>query len=148
MTLLYKDSQMIMLSARNQIQGKIKSISRGEVTSEVVIVTSTGVEISSIITLGSCVRMSLEPGDNVTAVVKSSNVILAVGSDFAISCRNNISGIIKKIISGPVNNEIIIDALGTELVSVITQNSVKRLGLKEGMKVSALIKASSVIVMK
>lgn len=139
---------MNMLSARNQLSGKIKSISRGEVTAEVNIITSTGVEISSIITLGSCVRMNLEPGNNVVAVVKSSDVIVAIGSDFVISCRNNIQGIIKKIISGPVSNEIVIDADGTELVSIITQSSVKRLKLTENMKVSALIKASNVIVMK
>ncbi|MBN1974227.1 MAG: TOBE domain-containing protein [Sedimentisphaerales bacterium] len=137
-----------MLSARNQLSGEIKSISRGEVTAEVIIITSGGVEISSIITLGSCVRMNLEPGDNVIAVVKASDVIVAIGSDFVISCRNNIQGIIKKIISGPVSNEIVIDADGTELVSIITQSSVKRLKLIENMKVSALIKASNVIVMK
>ncbi len=88
---------MIMLSARNQLPGRIKSISRGDVKAEVIIITSTGIEISSIITLGSCVRMNLEPGDNVIAVVKASDVIIAVGSDIVISCRNNIPGIIKKI---------------------------------------------------
>ena len=139
---------MEMLSARNQIPGIIKSISRGGITAEVIIITASGLEISSIITLGSCVRMNLEPGDNVTAIVKSSDVILAVGKDLLISCRNNIPGIIKKINSGSVSNEIVIDANGTELVSIITQNSVERLKLAENSKVSALIKASNVIVMK
>ena len=139
---------MNMLSARNQLSGTIKSISRGQITAEIIIVTSSEVEISSIITLGSCVRMNLEPGNNVIAIVKASDVIIAIGSDFAISSRNNIPGIIKKINSGPVNNEIIIDANGTELVSVITQSSTKRLNLEENTKVSALIKASNVIVMK
>ena len=89
---------MKMLSARNQLPGIIKTISRGAVNAEVIIVTQTGVEISSIITLGSCVRMNLEPGDNVVAVIKASNVMVAAGSNLAISCRNNIPGFIKKII--------------------------------------------------
>jgi molybdate transport system regulatory protein len=139
---------MIMLSARNQLPGTIKSISRGVVNAEVIIIAPAGVEISSVITLGSCIRMDLEPGDNVTAVIKASDVIVAAGSDFVISCRNNIPGVIKKIIAGRVNDEIIIDANGTELVSIITQSSVKRLNLTENMKVSALIKASNVIIMK
>ena len=139
---------MNMLSARNQLPGKIKSISRGAVNAEVIIITPNGAEISSIITLGSCVRMNLEPGDNVIAVVKASDVIIAIGNDFAISCRNNIPGIIKKINTGAVNNEIVIDANGTELVSIITQNSTKRLNLAENVKVSALIKASNVMIMK
>ena len=137
-----------MLSARNQLPGIIKSISRGAVNAEVIIITPTGVEISSIITLGSCVRMNLEPGDNVIAVIKASNVMIAVGSEFAISCRNNITGVIKKINHGKVNDEIIINANGAGLVSIITQSSVERLKLEENMKVSALIKASNVIVMK
>lgn len=139
---------MTMLSARNQLPGIIKSISRGVVNAEVIIVTPAGVEISSIITLGSCVRMNLEPGDNVIAVIKASNVMIAVGSEFAISCRNNITGVIKKINHGKVNDEIIINANGAGLVSIITQSSVERLKLEENMKVSALIKASNVIVMK
>lgn len=137
-----------MLSARNQLPGIIKSISRGAVNAEVIIITPTGVEISSIITLGSCVRMNLEPGDNVIAVVKASDVIVAAGNNIAISCRNNITGIIKKINPGVVNNEIVIDANATELVSVITKSSVERLKLVENMQVSALIKASNVIIMK
>jgi len=140
--------QMNMLSARNQLPGTIKSISRGEVTAEIIIVTSTGVEISSIITLGSCVRMNLQPEDNVVAVVKSSDVIIATGDNLSISCRNNIPGTIKKIISGSVSNEITIDSQGTELISIITHSSVDRLKLTENMKVSALIKASNVIIMK
>ena len=137
-----------MLSARNQLPGKIKSISRGEVAAEVIIITSLGLEISSIITLGSCIRMNLEPGDNVVAVIKASDVIISVGSDFIISCRNKMIGNIKKINTGPVNDEVIINSNGTELVSTITRNSVERLKLTENMTVSALIKASNVIVMK
>jgi len=137
-----------MLSARNQLPGIIKSVSRGAINAEIIIVTPTGVEISSIITLGSCVRMNLEPGDNVAAVVKASDVMIAVGSNIAISCRNKITGIIKKINIGIVSDEIIIDANGTELVSVITKSSVERLKLVENMEVSALIKASNVIIMK
>ena len=137
-----------MLSARNQLSGTIKSISRGLVNAEVIIITPAGVEISSIITLGSCMRMNLEPGDNVVAVIKASDVIITIGSNLVISCRNNISGIINKINTGAVNDEIVIDADGTELVSIITRNSVERLKLEESMNVSALIKASNVMIMK
>ena len=62
--------------------------------------------------------------------------------------RGLVSGLIKKINTGAVNDEIIIDANGTELVSIITQSSVERLKLVENMEVSALIKASNIIVMK
>ena len=105
-------------------------------------------EISSIITLGSSIRMNLEPGSSVTAIIKASDVMLAVGNNFAISSRNCIPGKVKSLLPGTVNDEVIIDADGIEIVSVITESSVKRLALTEGTNISAIIKASNVIIMK
>ena len=136
------------ISARNQISGVIKSLSKGMVNAEVIIETDSGSEISSIITLGSCVRMNLEPGDKITAIIKASAVLVAVGDSFIVSARNNLQGIVKKIISGSVNDEVVVESGGIELVSIITKASVERMDLKEGMAVSALIKASNVLLMK
>ncbi len=138
---------MNSISARNQIAGKVKSISRGIVNAEVIIVTDCGMELASIITLGSSLRMGLEPGCTVTAIIKASDVILAIGDGFAISSRNCLTGTIRTILPGTINDEIVIDIEGTEIVSVITQSSVSRLGLTEGTKVSAIVKASNVIIM-
>lgn len=136
-----------MLSARNQLEVKIKSVSRGAVSAEVVMVADAGLEICAIITVGSCIKMNLEPGNKVTAIMKASDVILAT-SEVLASTRNNLAGTIKAIVSGSVNDEIVIDVAGSELVSVITQNSTRRLELAAGKKVHALIKASNVMIMK
>ncbi len=136
-----------MISSRNQLPGVIKSVSRGVVNAEIVMVTGSGLEITSIITVGSCVMMGLRPGMAVVAVIKASDVMVAVGHGFSVSTRNHIPGRIKSITPGVVNSEIVIDAEGTELVSVITEASVERLKLTESMSVSALVKASNVIVM-
>ncbi len=138
---------MNSISARNQVAATVKSVSRGIVNAEVIVTTETGMELSSIITLGSCLRMELEPGSPVTAIIKASDVMLAIGSNFAISSRNCITGKIKNIVPGTVNNEIVIDAGGTELVSVITQTSADRLALKTQLEVSAVIKASNILLM-
>jgi molybdopterin-binding protein len=64
-----------------------------------------------------------------------------------ISARNVLKGKIKKIIPGAVNSEIILELPGgTELVAVITKESVENLGLKEGKDAFAVVKASSVMV--
>ncbi len=64
-----------------------------------------------------------------------------------VSSRNVIEGKIKKVLHGDVNTEVILEiAGGQELVSVITRASAERLGLAEGKKVYALVKASSVIL--
>ena len=143
----FKKENVIMISSRNQLKGQIKSISRGIVNAEIIIITEAGLELTSIITVGSCMQMDLQPGKEVIALIKSSDVMLAVGNGFCISTRNNIPGKIKHILSGNVSNEVVIDADGTELVSVITDSSVKRLNLAKEMEVSALIKASNVLLL-
>jgi len=64
-----------------------------------------------------------------------------------ISARNQIHGTVKMIKKGPVSTEVIIAiAGGNEIVSSITTHSAETLGLKEGMKVFAIMKASEVMV--
>lgn len=64
-----------------------------------------------------------------------------------ISARNVIKGKVKEIVHGSVNSEIYIQIPGGgELVSVITKTSAESLGLKNGMEVYAVIKASNVMV--
>ncbi len=65
-----------MLSARNQFQGTIKSVKLGNIMAEVV-VSVGNLEIVSVITRGSVERMGLKPGDTVTAVIKSTEVLVA-----------------------------------------------------------------------
>jgi molybdopterin-binding protein len=64
-----------------------------------------------------------------------------------ISARNTFKGVVKKIVSGAVNDEVIIELPGgIEIVSVITKSSVERLGLEEGKEAWAVIKASNVMI--
>ena len=67
-----------MLSARNQFKGKVKSVKLGEVMAEVVV--SVGdVEVVSVITRGSAEAMGLKAGDEVSAIIKSTEVMIAKG---------------------------------------------------------------------
>jgi molybdopterin-binding protein len=64
-----------MLSARNQFKGTVKSVKLGAVMAE-VIVTVGNLEIVSAITRGSAEHMALKAGDTVTAIVKSTEVLI------------------------------------------------------------------------
>ncbi len=66
------------LSARNVLKGKIKQVKVGAVNSEVVIELSKGVEIVSIITKTSAESLQLAAGKDAYAVIKASNVMIAV----------------------------------------------------------------------
>ena len=64
-----------------------------------------------------------------------------------ISARNVIKGKVKKVTTGAVNDEVIIEISGgNEIVSVITKNSAERLELAPGKEVYAIIKASNVMI--
>ncbi len=66
------------ISARNILKGKVKKVVPGAVNSEVVIELSGGAEIVSIITKSSARTLGLKKGKAVYAVVKASNVMIAV----------------------------------------------------------------------
>ncbi len=64
-----------MLSARNQFQGTVKAVRLGTVMAE-VIVTVGPLEIVSVITRASAEALGLKPGDEVKAVIKSTEVLI------------------------------------------------------------------------
>jgi molybdopterin-binding protein len=66
------------ISARNQLKGKIKSITPGMVNTEVVIELPGSTEVVSIITKNSADTLGLAVGKEVYAVIKASSVMLAV----------------------------------------------------------------------
>lgn len=64
-----------MLSTRNQFKGTVKSVNLGNVMAEVV-VSAGGLEIVSAITRTSAEHLGLKAGDTVTAIIKSTEVII------------------------------------------------------------------------
>ena len=66
------------LSARNVLKGNVNSITPGAVNTEVVIEMSGGAEVVSIITKTSADGLGIAVGKDVYAVIKATNVILAV----------------------------------------------------------------------
>jgi len=66
------------LSARNILKGKVKSITKGAVNAEVVILLPNGTELVSIITNTSAEELKLKKGKKAYAIIKASNIILGV----------------------------------------------------------------------
>ena len=64
-----------MLSARNRLKGTIKAVKLGQVMAEVVIEVA-GLEVVSLISRESAERMKLKKGDEATAVIKATEVMV------------------------------------------------------------------------
>lgn len=64
------------------------------------------------------------------------------------SARNCLEGKIKEINVGSVNSEVILSVGTVDIVSIITNESVKKMNLKIGDNAFGLIKANSIILTK
>ena len=63
------------------------------------------------------------------------------------SARNMLKGKVKEVKPGAVNSIVILELPGgEEIVSMITNESVERLGLAKGKEAYAMIKASNVMI--
>lgn len=65
-----------------------------------------------------------------------------------ISARNQLRGTVKKVVPGIVTAEVVLDVNGTEIVGVITKDSIEAMAIKEGDPLTAIIKSTSVMFMK
>ena len=63
-----------------------------------------------------------------------------------ISARNQIKGTVTRINRGEAIANVEVDANGVRLVASITVEAVTELGLREGTEVTAIVKASDVIL--
>src|SRR5208283_511841 len=136
------------ISARNLVLGTITEVKKGEVAAIVKLSLASGSHITSIITNESVEGLNLKSGVEAYAIIKASSVMIATAvSGMRLSARNIIPGTISKIKKGRVMAEVVLDIGGGNTISsMISDESVKRLDLREGGEAYAVVKAASVII--
>jgi molybdopterin-binding protein len=64
-----------------------------------------------------------------------------------LSARNALKGTVKRIVTGAVNAEVVIELPGgVQITSIVTKQAITSLGLAEGQQAYAIIKASNVMI--
>jgi molybdate transport system regulatory protein len=136
------------ISARNVLPGTVTNITKGAVNAEVDLSLRDGETIVSVITNSSVDRLGLQIGIAAFAVIKASDVMVGKNLQNAkLSARNVLAGSVAELHEGAVNSEVGIRLPGgTVLVASITRESALALDLKQGDTVSAVVKASHVMV--
>lgn len=135
------------ISARNQLAAKVATVKKGSTNDVIEVVLGSGEKLASVITSESTQNLGLEVGSDVIAIFKAPSVILSTDNDLILSSRNQLKGKVQQITNGAVNAEVVVKTdAGTELTAIITETSLKNLALEIGKEVTALIKASSVIL--
>ena len=134
-------------SARNQFFGTVKSIQVGAINDAIEIAVAGGQTVVATVTRESTQELDLDVGREVFALIKASSIILvSEAEDVRFSARNQFAGTVARIQTGAVNSEVVVSVRDSTLAVIITNDSAKSLELKEGSPVTAIFKASSVIV--
>jgi molybdate transport system regulatory protein len=134
-------------SARNQFAGHIVALREGHVDFEVRVKLDHENEIVAVITRESAESMGLTMGMEISALVKSSSVLLLTDRKLRTTARNRLWGEITRIHDGPVNSEVTLALPGGRSVcAVVTHDSVASLELAVGAHAGAIFKASAVIL--
>ena len=136
------------ISARNVLAGTVTAVTKGAVNAEILLSLRGGETITAIITNPSVDRLNLQAGMEAFAIIKASEVMIGKNLENAkLSARNVLPGKVASLHEGAVSSEVEIRLPGgTVLAASITKESGKALDLKPGDAVSAIVKASHVIV--
>ena len=135
-------------TARNQFLGTVSAVRSGAVNDEVELTLPTGMRLVAIVTRESTQALGLRTQLPAIALVQASHVLLATGlGDARLSARNQLHGVVHAVNPGAVNAEVLLDIDGGgQIVAIVTQASVAALGLVAGVRATALVKASDVIL--
>lgn len=126
----------------NRVQGRILGIEAGDGVSLVDVGTGGGI-ISSVILETPESSEYLRLGAEVCVLFKETEVALGLDAG-KMSYLNVFDGKVAGMRCGRVLAEVVVWTAAGEIVSVITKRSFERLGLKEGARVKAIIKATEV----
>jgi len=144
------EDSVMGLSARNRFPGVVTDIKMGNVVGEVLVDLGCNHLASAIITTTSIRNLGIRVGSRVNVVIKATSVMIrkAAESDSDFSARNQWPGTVTQVNKGDVVGEVIVDIGCRHIVSaIITTTSINNLGIKVGSKVSAVIKATEVMIM-
>jgi molybdopterin-binding protein len=72
--------------------------------------------------------------------------ILQGRTKMRLSARNRLPGTITEVVKGAAAAKVALDVEGNKMVALITRESADELGLEEGQQVTALVKATDVMI--
>lgn len=135
-------------SARNSFFGKISSIKKGDIQSQIKLQTISGDIITTIITNNSLEKLGLKKGSLITAEIKAPWVVLIKNEEKLITTAENIlQGNIVRINKGKITTEYVLSMPdGTEICSIVSTENADAMDLKENDQVWAIFNSYAVVL--
>jgi molybdate transport system regulatory protein len=133
------------LSIRNQLDGVIEAITRGEVMGTVQVRLAGGQDVTAAITLDAIDDLTLAVGQAVAVLIKSTEVSVALDPVPSLSIRNQIAGTVFEVDPGAVMTTVKVTIQGGATVTAaITKDGAEDLELAPGDPVIMLVKSTDV----
>lgn len=134
-------------SARNQLLGKVISVTTGAVNVIVELKVSEQLTLIAAVTKDSAQTLGIEFGQELVALIKSSQMVLQQESDIKLSADNQLQGVISRIQLGAICSDISVKMADQKSLSVtITEDSLDHLALQVEKPVTVCFNASAVIL--
>ncbi|MFI7005023.1 molybdopterin-binding protein [Streptomyces sp. NPDC050145] len=131
-------------SIRNQLPGTVAAVTSGAAMATVRIRLDDGQELTSAVTAEAVADLGIDVGSRITALVKSTEVALAIGPVEGLSIRNRLAGTVSSVTLGPAMAIVKIASGSVELTAAVTSDAVTDLALTTGTPVVALMKSTEV----
>lgn len=138
----------LQISARNQIQAEVVSVESQNVNAKIYLKLKSGQKLVSVITKEAVENLHIEENETVTAIFKSSTVLLSQSS-YEKSAENRLKGIVTQIEKDIENAKVVVDIGNHDtIVSVMPIEVLEKMELNEGSSVMAIIKANDIMIGK
>jgi len=136
----------LQLSARNQIQAEVLSVASENVNAKILLRLKGGQEIISVITDEAVENLHLSEGQSVTAIIKSSAVVVASTAK-TMHVDNRLKGVVEKIDTDNHNVKIVVDiGKGDKIVSVLPLEVFEASAFINGAEVIVGIKSNDIML--
>lgn len=136
----------MQISARNQIQAVVVSVASENVNAKIRLKMKSGQELVSVITKEAVENLQIEKHQTVTAIFKSSTVVLSLNNN-AKNIENRLNGTVTTIDKDIENAKVVIDIGNHDsIVSVMPVSVFEGMEIHEGSAVTAMIQANDVML--
>jgi molybdate transport system regulatory protein len=137
------------ISARNQIRGTVGELKVGQAMT--VVHVHAGLQrLVSVITNEGAENLGLKSGDPVIALVKSTDAMLIKGdaAQVKLSARNRLTGQVTSVKKGNAMAYVTLKVGESQIGASITREALDELQINNGDAVTAVIKATEVMLQK
>ena len=135
-------------TARNQFAGTVTEVLSGPATTLVTLDIGPGQVVTAALTSAAAAQLAVRPGQEVLALVKSSEVVLVADfAGFRLSASNQLAGTLSRVHKGAVSSLVGVTLPGGSTITAsVTNDAVDALGLAVGQPATATFQASAVML--